>query len=66
MLFRSYDEAREILECDLSEDVHDFIDNYWREYAIEAGLSAEESSNDGQCCKSEQCGGSEICACLSL
>ena len=38
----TYDEAREILECDLSEDVHDFIDNYWREYAIEAGLSAEE------------------------
>ena len=24
----TYDEAREILECDLSEDVHDFIDNY--------------------------------------
>lgn len=38
----TYDEGKEILENTLSEDVRDFIDEYWEEYAQESGLDALE------------------------
>lgn len=38
----TFEEGKEILEGNLCEDVSSFIDNYWHEWANEAGLSNEE------------------------
>lgn len=38
----TFEEGKEILEQNLCEDVHDFIDDYWNEYATEWGLNEEE------------------------
>lgn len=38
----SFEDGKEILEQNLCEDVHEFIDEYWHQYAEELGLSAEE------------------------
>jgi len=40
----TYDEGKEILENNLCGDTHDFIDDYWEEYALENDLSEEEMS----------------------
>lgn len=36
------EEGKEILEQNLCENVHEFIDEYWHQYADELGLDAEE------------------------
>lgn len=38
----TFEEGKEILEQNLCEDVHKFIDDYWHQYADELGLTAEE------------------------
>lgn len=40
----TYDEGKDILENHQSEDIQNFIDDYWEEYALENDLSAEEKS----------------------
>lgn len=38
----TFEQGKEILEQNLCEDVHGFIDDYWNQYAYELGFTAEE------------------------
>ncbi|PDP59655.1 hypothetical protein [Prevotella intermedia] len=38
----TFEEGKEILEGNLCDDIYEFMDEYWEEYAFEMGLNSEE------------------------